>query len=62
MANLTSLLVCFTCPLELTPHQVLTETVILPGWRPKVADVDVNNDPVPGSLITFNDLTQHGEM
>jgi hypothetical protein len=37
-------------------------TNFLPGWRPKVADVDVNNHPVPGSLIPSNDLVQHTEM
>ncbi len=33
---------------------------LLPGWRPKVADVDANNHPVPGLLIP-HDLMQHNE-
>ena len=37
-------------------------TRFLPGWRPKVADVDINNHSVPGSLIPCNDMVQHTEM
>ena len=33
---------------------------LLPGWRPKVADIDANNHPVPGLLIP-HDLMQHNE-
>ncbi len=48
-----------------TPLQVLTKRIwFLLGWRPKVADVDINNQPVPGPLTPSHNLLQHmaGEM